>query len=150
MNKKVAVSLSKCLTIVFGLILIGSLFFIPYITGFIDYYLEKKLGTPFTVALYLSDAVGLVVLIFVYQLLKRLEKNLVFVAENAASIRNIGFCMFALALISAVLGFVRIKTPGMFSFAFSFLFLFLGIIMLTLANVFRAAVSMKEEQDFTI
>ncbi len=152
MNRKVAISLSKCLTIVFGLIVLATMFFIPYITGSFDYYLVdgKKLGTPFTVCLYCCAVVGLFVLVFVYQLIHRLEKDQVFVLENATSIRNIGICMFVLAIICVTLAFIRIKTPGVYAFAFSFLFIFLGVIMLTLYSVFRSAVEMKDEQDYTI
>lgn len=150
MNKHYTVAVSKGLTIAFGLVLLGSLYFIPYMTGYLDTVFEEvSLGVQLTVTLYCCSAVGFCILAFLYRLLNRLDKEIVFVRANANDIRNISICLFLISAICAVYSFLCLRTSAC-GFAFAFLFLFLGVIMLALYNVFRAAVEMKDEQDYTI
>lgn len=98
MKKHYTVAISKGLTIAFGLVLLGSLYFVPYMTGYLDtIFTESSLGWPFTVTVYCCAAVGFGILVFLYRLLCRLDRNVVFVRENANSIRNISICLFLIS-----------------------------------------------------
>lgn len=150
MKKHYTVAISKGLTIAFGLVLLGSLYFVPYMTGYLDtVFTESSLGWPFTVTVYCCAAVGFGILVFLYRLLCRLDRNVVFVRENANSIRNISICLFLISGICTGYLAVCLRTSAL-GFGVAFLFLFLGVVMLALYNVFRTAVEMKDEQDYTI
>lgn len=145
-TKSKSFALSRILVeVTFGL-LICMLFLIPSAVEWYDLVSNKEpvalfLGT----ILYLCDIAAFPIMLALYKLLKNIGEEKVFIEQNAKYLR---FISWGLVVISLILLVFMISRP--FVIAFSFIFAFLGLILRVVKNVFEEAISLQQEQDFTI
>lgn len=101
--------------------------------------------TPMLITVYLALAVAFPAVLCLNRLLENVKKSMIFVTDNVHILRLISYFCFAEGAVFFFFGFYR---P--LSFAISGAALFFGLIMRVLKNVFETAVTIKEENDFTI
>jgi Protein of unknown function (DUF3036). len=100
---------------------------------------------PLLATIYACSVPGLVALFSLDRLLANIKKKNVFIAKNVKHLRVISWCSFAVSAILFVSGFYYL------------LFLlvavaaaFFGLILRVVKNVIEQAVTIKDENDFTI
>mgnify|MGYP000544309220 FL=1 len=70
---------------------------------------------------------------------------MVFVKKNADYLYTISWCAYAVCLLFLVMGFWR---P--LAFVVSFAAFFIGVVLRVVKNVFRQAIAIREENEYTI
>lgn len=78
-------------------------------------------------------------------LLLNIRKKMVFVKKNADYLYTISWCAYAVCLLFLVMGFWR---P--LAFVVSFAAFFIGVVLRVVKNVFRQAIAIREENEYTI
>lgn len=145
-TKANSLNLSIILVEVTFLLLLATLFVIPPAVCWYDAIsglepVKYFMGT----VLYISDFIAFFVIGALYRLLQNIKRKKVFISQNASYLRLISWGLMAIALVLLIFSFAR---RG--SLLFAFVMAFLGLIIRVLKNVFEEAVSLQNEQDFTI
>jgi len=120
-------------------------FLLPSISGFFGY--SPDMLKPYTVILILSGLCALYILWQLKEIFKTLLGGNPFVEKNVDCLRKCSVASFLIALI------YLIKISLWFTIASSvivIIFALLGLFSLTLKDVFKQALSYKEENDWTV
>ena len=147
-NKELSILLSKGL-IFLGMAMAAAMsIWLPSCIGWLEEYYYKPLGhVPSCIMGYAVMALAIVLLVFLYLLLRNISQKKVFVKKNADILGVISACCFISAAILFAWGLITFLEV---IFLVAFIAGFMGIILQVLKNVFEAAVSIKEESDYTI
>lgn len=147
-NKELSVLLSK------GLIFLGMglgvavCIWLPDCVRWLEDFYYRPLGhIPSCVMAYGVIAILLALLVYLYILLNNISKKKVFIAENVKNLRMISWTCFGAAAVLCVWGllsFVEVIFLAAFTIGF------LGLVLRILKNVFEEAVSIKEENEYTV
>lgn len=145
-SKQSSVLLSKGL-IILGFIMTAIIIpFVPSCARFFDTISDEKPVWMFlTVIIYITLVFVVILLTMLFKLLHNISKEIVFVDKNTNLLRGISWCCFLIAFIYLVFG-IAIQA----SFLVAFIAGFMGLILRILKNVFAEAVSIREENDYTI
>ncbi len=145
-SKECSILLSKGLTIVGFLMTLFILPFVPVVTEFYDTISgDDPVRFEFTVAVYIVLTFGIILIFTLFRLLNNISKKVIFVNQNTRYLRRISWCCFFIAAILFVLGIWVTR-----SVLVAFVAGFMGLILRILKNVFEEAVSIREENDYTI
>lgn len=111
---------------------------------------EKNVGveglyTPLLVTLMCCVPPAIIALVCLDVLLWNIQKNRAFIEQNVKLLRSISYCCFCVAVI-----FIYFSILRPFAFVIVFAAGFFGIILRVVKNCFQQAVSLREENDFTI
>ncbi len=121
----------------------------PYMVEHYDRMVTAKgdpsVFTPLLITLYCAVPAAIIALVNLDILLKNIRKNQPFIAKNVKLLRIISYCCFAEALV-----FVYFSTLKPFALIVVIACAFMGLILRVIKNVFEQAVSIREENDFTI
>lgn len=147
-NKKRSLKLSKAVTLLFACLLVVLLVFAPWI---ISYFIQMSANahewqTPlFLITIYSGGAAAMAILALLYMVLRNIGRGQVFIPKNASLLRGISWLCIA---------------GGVFALASAFYYApwgivaagaaFMGLIVRVVKNVVAEAISLKEENDFTI
>ena len=100
---------------------------------------------PLCICLYLTAVCGEVCLFRLGKLLQNIRAEHVFIPENCTHLRIISWCCLLASIPFGIFGIWRFL-----SFVVALAALFFGLILRVVKNVFEAAVSLQEENDYTI
>ena len=122
----------------------------PWIVGMYDKTYITYAGLPslfaaLLVTLYVAAVPALAAVICLDRLLGNIRKGEPFITKNVTCLRVISYCCFAESLI-----FIYFATQRTFAWFVVIAFAFMGLILRVVKNVFQQAVSIREENDFTI
>ncbi len=149
-SKKSSLLLSKGL-IIFGFIMVATI--LPFMPDFARYYDtlsgEAPIWVSLTAVFYITIGIVVILLIALFKLLNNISKQITFVEQNTNLLRCISWCCFLVAGIYLVYGLI-VHPASYFSFVFCFIAGFMGLILRILKNVFAEAVSIREENDYTV
>ena len=106
---------------------------------------EPSVFVPLLVTLYCAVPAAVVALVCLDKLLKNIIECQPFVEKNVKLLRIISYCCFAEALV-----FIYFATLKPFAVIVVIACAFMGLILRVVKNVFEQAVSIREENDFTI
>lgn len=106
---------------------------------------QESVYVPLLITLYCAVPAAVVALICLDVLLRNIRRNEPFVTKNVSMLRIISYCCFAEALV-----FVYISVLKPFALVVIIACGFMGLILRVVKNVFEQAVSLREENDFTI
>ena len=101
--------------------------------------------TLFLITIYAGCVPAATLLLYLYILLHRIDKERVFVKENTACLRHISWCCYAGAAIC--LASALYYAPWL---AIGVAAAFMGLIVRVVKNVVAKAVSLQDDADFTI
>ena len=147
-NKEMSVLLSKGLIILTLVMAVRSVGWFSQCIGMIEEYYYRPFGHVGSCVLgFTVIAFCCALLVFLFMLLNNISKKKIFVPENVKNLRIISWCCFAVAALLAVWG---ILTFLEIIFLAAFIVGFIGLILRVVKNVFEEAVSIKEENDFTV
>lgn len=147
-NGKKSISLSKFCVLIFMAMLIGTDLSAPWLVQqlwvFSRAYLVGK-EAFFLLTIYSGSVPAAVLLFCLYQLLRRIEMEQVFIMANVECLRWISWSCFA----GAIIGFASV------AYYFPWVFVavaaaFMGLIVRVVKNVVAQAVELKNESDFTV
>lgn len=146
-TKPKSIYLSSILIKLFMLVLVISIFTLPFI---VSWYIdiankEQIIYWPLLITLYASLVPASIALFCLNRLLENAKKDLVFVTNNVKSMRILSWCCFAVTIIFSVFGFYYIL-----SLLISIMAALVGLMFRILKNIFEQAIAIKEENDFTI
>lgn len=140
--------LSRMLTIASMAIAVITLFCIPYLAEWYDAISgDAPIRNQLIVCLYISDALGILALWQLHRLLRNINRQQVFVTENASCFRIIAWCCFAVSIIWIIM---FLTCWRFHEFIISFMAAFAGLVIRVIKNLIEAAVELREENDYTI
>ena len=146
-NYKKSAALSLWVTRVFLLVLAASLFLMP---AFVRWYTElralaEQAAAVLLGAFYVCTVPAALALFAIHRLLRNIQRDRVFLMDNARLVSHVGLCCAAVCLVTGAAGFVY--PPLLFV---SLLMLFLCLLMNVISSVLSAATQLREENDLTI
>ncbi len=145
-SKNKSLCLSTVIVKLVFLVLIITVFIIPVLVKwYVSQYGNEDVLIPLCVTLYASLFPAFGAIIALNKLLSNIKKDQVFIHQNVTILRCISWCCYVVTIIFFIFGFFR---P--LSFLISFAAAFFGLILRVLKNVFEQAVTMREENDYTI
>ena len=138
--------LSRLLTLIVLLLGIGGLFCIPIITEWYDAVSEQEpIHNLLNVIFYVSDMLGILAVWELLRMLGNIAKEQLFVEQNVTCLRVISWCCFGVAIVWTPLVYFRLLAVFV-----AFVAAFAGLILRVMKNLFAAAVTLREENDYTI
>lgn len=119
----------------------------PWLAGFYVDSIggEQAVFTALLVTLYCAVPPAAAALICLDRLLSNVRKGNAFVCANVTCLRVISWCCFAEAAVFIYFSFLR-----NFALLVIFAFGFMGLVLRVVKNCFEQAVTLREENDFTI
>ena len=146
-NTKASIWLSRICTWIFMAILVAGLFMAQKVAGAYIYYNHKpdELWQVLYTAYYICCVPAVVLLWNLHRLLECISRGEVFTTQNVKALRIISWCCMAAALICLIYSWLY--PPFLFVVAAA---AFMALILRVLKNVFEQAVTLKQENDFTI
>lgn len=145
-TKSKSVMLSSILVkIVFICLAVGAFFIPEFVEWYSCFSLRPKVLIPLCVTLYATLIPAFIAIISLNNLIRNINKETIFIAENVKLLRILSWCCFAASLIYGILGFFILL-----SFIICFAAAFFGLILRVIKNVFEQAIEIREENDFTI
>lgn len=149
-TEKHSIQLSRVWVVVFGILLVAVDVAGYWLVEFICEYVIKEnrgLGDSLALlaALYLCSVPAYILLVSLYRLLRNMELDRVFIAENVVLLRRVSWCCVAAAL--TCLFFVW-TWPALL--IISVAAGFMALIVRVVKNVFVRAIGMKDELDYTV
>lgn len=147
-NRNKSIVLSKLFVLVFIIALALVAIFAPWIIGWLDKYsvnINTWQYSMFLTTIYSGSIVAGFLLVSLYRLLNNISKSELFTKQNTKLMRWISWCCFIGAAICGISSlyylpwFIVCVSAG-----------FMGIIVRIVKNLVQEAVSLKEENDFTI
>lgn len=149
-SKNSSVLLSKGI-IIFGFIMTVTI--LPFIPDFAKFYDsisgEDPIWMSLSAVFYSTIVIVVILLITLFRLLNNISKQITFVDQNTKYLRIISWCCFLIAGIYVIYGLI-IYPAVYFSLVVGFIAGFMGLILRILKNVFAEAVSIREENDYTV
>lgn len=150
-SKNTSVLITSILIKLMFLGLVAAAFFTPW---FLRMYTairdSKEMYVPFLVVMYLSILLASVALCLLNRLITNIKRAVVFETVNVKTLRGLSYCCFAVAAIYAAFGAFCMGFFYIIAWIVAFAALFFGLILRVIKNVFEQAVSIKEENDYTI
>lgn len=146
-NPGKSVQASSIFTKIVIIVVICAAFAAPFmVKSYVSYAAKNPdIVTPLLATIYACSVPGLIALFSLDRLLANIKKKDVFIEKNVKHLRAISWCSFAVSAILFVSGFYYL------------LFLlvavaaaFFGLILRVVKNVIEQAVTIKNENDFTI
>lgn len=128
-------------------ILLLSIFAIPFLAQCYNYLVNtsENISDVISIGLYALWLPAIIVLALLHKILMNIKKGVIFEKTNIDYLTIICLGLFLVGIISLIISLVSVP------FAFvSLAFVFVGIILLVVRNVFKYAIEIKEENDFTI
>ncbi len=148
-NKNKSVILSSAIIKVVYVMAAVCCIMCPYMVEYYDRMVvasgEPSVYLPLMITLYAAVPAAIIALICLDILLKNIRNNQPFIQQNVTMLRIISYCCFAEALV-----FAYFATLKVFVLVVMIASAFMGLILRVVKNVFEQAVSMREENDFTI
>lgn len=146
-NGKRSIGLSKWCILVFMCALIATVVSAPWLVRwFLDFAYAPKGTVPlFLATIYMGSIPAAYLLYNLFHLLRRIEKDQVFIQENVQCLRRISWSCFIGAGIALISGFYYLSWLFVFVAA-----AFMGLIVRVVKNVVAQAVELKDEADYTI
>ncbi len=147
-NDKNSLNLSKLCLLIFMLGLIGTIVTAPWLTRwFLGFSRAELLGAApfFLTTIYVGAIPAGILLYNLFGLLRRIEKEQVFITDNVEYLRRISWSCFIGAGIGVVSAFYYF--PWIFV---SIAAAFMGLIVRVVKNVLAKAVELQNEVDYTI
>ena len=152
-HRKISLIISQTLTVAFPVLLAVLAVFMPRIVH--TFVFLKTAGTPevpsdgelilLTTLSYLALLVAAAADLMLFLLLLRVGRGEVFTENSVSLISGISYCLFAIGVIFAVIGF-----RFLVSFLAAFAGIFLGLCIRVVKNVIDEGVRIKSENDLTI
>ncbi len=145
-SKNSSVLLSKGL-IILGFILAAIIIpFIPQCAKWYDSISgEDPVWIPLSIVFYVTIGIVIFLLITLFRLLNNISKKITFVDQNTKFLRCISWCCFLISAIYFIFGIIA--QPALL---IAFITGFMGLIIRILKNVFAQAVTIREENDYTV
>lgn len=106
---------------------------------------QEDVYVPLLVTLYCAVPFAVAALVCLDVLLRNIKNEKPFITQNVKMLRIISYCCFAEVLV-----FVYFAVLKPFAVVVMIACAFMGLILRVVKNVFEQAVSMREENDFTI
>lgn len=145
-TKSKSILLSSILVKIVILILIAGIFLIPQIARWYDSFSQKNsIFLPLTIILYCTLVPGFIAIFSLDKLINNIKKDEVFIDQNVKLLRILSWCCFLAGFLFGILGFFRLL-----GFLLCFAAAFFGIILRVIKNVFEKAITIREENDYTI
>jgi len=145
-SKDCSILLSKGLIIVGFLMTLFIIPFVPEVAGFYDTISgDEPVWLEFTIVVYIVLTFVIILVFTLFRLLNNISKQVIFVSQNTKYLRRISWCCFLIAGILLVFG-IWVTWSVLVAFVAGFI----GLILRILKNVFEEAVSIREENDYTI
>lgn len=153
-SNRFSVNLSITISILFFMGCIAGLFMMPALVDLLintpdgvinNGNITRAAEVAIMIATYLIVAVFIIADVFMFFLLTRVKKSLVFTEISVSLIRKVSWCCFIVCLLFVFLG-IYFKL----SFIIAFLGAFLGICLRVVKNVIAQATEIKEENDLTV
>ncbi|MCI5924180.1 MAG: DUF2975 domain-containing protein [Oscillospiraceae bacterium] len=146
-NEKKSIFVSILLVKILFVCLLAAPFLLPF---FIGWYVSlsadlQSVYWPAMIIAYLCLVPAGIAIICMDRLLLNIRKKMVFVKKNADYLYTISWCAYAVCLLFLVMGFWR---P--LAFVVSFAAFFIGVVLRVVKNVFRQAIAIREENEYTI
>lgn len=142
-----SLTLTRIVTVIFMLLLIIGLIFLPAIVR--DYLRisgkPDSLYTGLLIVLYASAVPAAALLGCLWRLLENMAHKKVFTRENTKLLRVLSWCCFLISLIYAVFCYQYVMAV-----IISVAAAFIGLILRVIKNVFEQAYEIKTENDFTV
>ena len=148
---------------IYLLYIIGALMYIALIrqTFFTGHTALPSIKMAATTVLFTAGSASLfVILINLNGILKTLVNSDPFISKNVTRLKNIAICCFTISITYVInffvnnqyisFSFIDFDLTGIHTDMEFIIFFFAGCFVLVLAEVFKKAVSFKEENDFTI
>lgn len=145
-DKTRSLTLSRILTAATLVVAAAALFCIPVAAQWYDAVSgQETIFVQLTTCLYLTDIPVLLALWELLKMLSNIAAQKIFVSGNERCLRVISWCCFAVAGVWFVLGFWR-----KLAFFVAFIAVFAGLIVRVVKNLVAMAVTLREENDYTI
>lgn len=145
-KKSKSLIISWIMTKVTIVALLCILFLIPDFAQWYDKFSgAAPIYTVLCVCLYISMLPAFILLFSLDRILSNIKNGSLFTMGNVVCLRIISCCCFLIGVIYGVLSFWR-----MLSLLVCFIAFFVGVIIFVLQSVFRQAVLIREENDFTV
>jgi hypothetical protein len=148
-TEKNSMALSRAVTVLFGILVaaadLGGWWLVDFICRNIVVSHGDVGRWALLAGLYLCSVPAYIALICLYRLLKNIELERVFTAENVVLLRRVSWCCVAAACISLCVAPVWYSTVLIAAAA-----AFMALIVRVVKNVFVRAIGMKDELDYTV
>lgn len=145
-NDKKSIILSRISVVVFMVFLVAVAIFAPWLVrATFSYSVKPGWDTWFLLTIYAGCIPAALLLISLFNLLRRIEQEEVFIQKNVESLRHISWYCFLGAAISAASALYYIPWI-MVAIAAAFV----ALIVRVVKNVVARAVSLQDDVDFTI
>ncbi len=148
---KISRKASTILSFVFlGILSIGiiiALFMIPQIMDYFkeNFKINRDMQNPAIYLLYAAGITGLTSVFFLFNLLMNVARNLIFTDGSVFCLRAVSWCCIIAGILFGILSlYWLIFLLGAFGAVF------MGVMLRVVKNVIEEAVSIKNENDFTI
>ncbi|WMJ22403.1 DUF2975 domain-containing protein [Paludicola sp. MB14-C6] len=145
-TKSKSIALSSILVKFVMILLTIGAFIIPKISEWYDKIsYRESIFWPLTIILYCTLVPAFIAIFSLNKLITNINKDNVFVDQNVKLIRILSWCCFLASLLFGILGFYRF-----IAFLLCFAAAFFAIILRVIKNVFEKAITIREENDYTI
>jgi hypothetical protein len=148
-SEKQSICLSRTITAVFAALLLAADIGGWWLVSFVCDQVVHNHGTAgfwgLLIGLYLCSIPAYILLAGLYRLLKNMERDRVFIAENVLLLRRVSWCCVFAAAICLCISPVW---PSLFLVAVAAAFV--SLIVRVVKNVFVRAIGMKDELDYTV
>ena len=148
-NQNRSVGLSKACVIFFAILLlvldVGCYWAVNYLVSVSNALGGLRDGVLMMIVVYLCSIPAWITLKSLWNILRRIGEEAVFVPENVRDMRRTSWCCIIVALICLLAIWVY---PTLLVMAVAAAFM--GLIVRIVKNVFEQAVSMKDELDYTV
>lgn len=153
-SSKASTTLSQILSVVFFVAIIFGAFLMPFFINMLVGTQEDTAQSSFFAAhekeiiltlAYLVLALAMIADVFLFFLLRRVQRELVFTEKSVALIRSISWCTVAIGVLFFVLGYY-FKLALVVAVAA----VFLGLCLRVVKNVIEKASEIKRENDLTV
>lgn len=145
-NKDYSLQLSLwAIRIFFVLWVLFTIFGYFIVQAYVDYNGAIKAFQTILITLYCCLSVAIFLLNDLHQLLCNIRKDYIFIQENVTCLRKISWLCIAVGVITliAAIGYAPFILV-------SIAFAFIALIVRVVKNIMEAAITLKEENDFTI
>ena len=149
-NKDKSLFLSRVIVKVCYVLLAVSCFVAPVMVRYYDDAVNAALGlpsvfVPLLVTLYCAVPAAGAAIYCLDRLLTNISHEKLFINKNVSYLRIISWCCFIEAAV-----FIYFSCLKVFALMIVLAFAFLGLVLRIVKNVFQQAVSLREENDYTI
>ncbi len=144
-RRQISLYATMIMTAILFFLIIAAVIFLPTVTAF---YSKLRGGidcTNLMTALYISALPGLICDIALMKLLKNIQKEQIFTAQNVFLLKILSYCCIFVGIEYLIFAHRYITM-----ILIAFVALFIGLILRVIKNVFDKAIEIRVENDFTI